>query len=1092
MQQKSISYVTFEDGTSCIIASLPQREDTQIIYVDPIMGTLNFLGIDGYDIFDSKDSALSFLLKTKKLKSANDAHSILGYLISDNCCYLLLVESARPLFPMFGKHMIYAVEKVTTIEIPTLLSSCDAQKVQIENFQKYPYSYSHFFCQTYDLSLAFGKSNVVRTPVNAKLMIPFSRFAVPNICISLFQGTINYTSFPKYNTGVLFMASRTIPSFVPQQGKHAVKENVTSNDYLIDVFLIKDSGNGFEVLNHCIQVGDFPFNWIYNQNKYTALQNDACETLKSFIQYQKNKFKIDNVYFANFMSNKQNPESVLTDTLEFAVTNTPGLTGCEQDSFEWVQPDQDPGELDNCIQLFWPQIKVKINKFGITRSVSEQPDVFNIQSHQKGIIRFVFGNSFERELLGIFFFFLKLFEKMCNMLKLGFPNPLVTTSDIQSFDNGFTQFTANFLTEFSQTLLNLGSIPTGGLISILSKNYMKQTFVNFSHEPIDYNSVLLTLSTLINMPRVYTFSATLSISSFVFSNCDNAILNPNNKKCYELHKCQDPLVICLSEPCYIREVLIRNCNAASVSIYGGYRLNRTFKIISNFLIPYIPKDGHEPYIRIPLNSTNPIYEYELRPHDYEKIRFLILKFKPYQKERIKIGNVLAYGASKVMIGNTRAIFNEVKFNLDVPQTVTYEGNPTFENYFRWEKKRLEQNESYSSFQKFLIKKCINIDSYNLNKICFPPKIIKEPKKAICEKCQIRDQCIECSMCTRKFCKRCLDPRAAMRICDFCKVKRDGLIANISTLKGIQLALISTLYPFIWEHNEQTLKNKKIFNANKKPLNFKDINRPFIATFAYEPPPSSKLMKTLDPKSSPGSNILRIYPESLFSENINWSFESSTVQLNIILVSECQIDGLLIGCNSEIKVCIDGAEPNCLVFTPPGCLQRLNYKGRMAKLIITGKDILIRHIQFFGNPIINEHKVSEELEQSNRPRRLTKMELVAVSFNEKLNCHEIKFAHSGDVCGLKFKKFSFLPKEIMVEFLNEKNMGSLKHFYVGSVCSPNDRMCLVVFHQPISANAIRIYYPNISAQKLQLYSKTFPEVYIPQKGPKLIKKNPTTA
>ena len=61
MNQSSISYYKFDDKSSCIIASLPQRNDVQVIYIDQVMGTPLFYGIKGYDVFDSKESAYKFV-----------------------------------------------------------------------------------------------------------------------------------------------------------------------------------------------------------------------------------------------------------------------------------------------------------------------------------------------------------------------------------------------------------------------------------------------------------------------------------------------------------------------------------------------------------------------------------------------------------------------------------------------------------------------------------------------------------------------------------------------------------------------------------------------------------------------------------------------------------------------------------------------------------------------------------------------------------------------------------------------------------------------------------------------------------------------
>ena len=118
MKQSSVSYYKFDDKSSCIIASLPNRSDTQVIYIDQICGTLLFSGIKGYDVFDDKESAFKFISKGRKLVQCVDAHSILGYVFSINCCYLILIEKEKPLFPIFDKHMINSIENVVFIDIP--------------------------------------------------------------------------------------------------------------------------------------------------------------------------------------------------------------------------------------------------------------------------------------------------------------------------------------------------------------------------------------------------------------------------------------------------------------------------------------------------------------------------------------------------------------------------------------------------------------------------------------------------------------------------------------------------------------------------------------------------------------------------------------------------------------------------------------------------------------------------------------------------------------------------------------------------------------------------------------------------------------
>ncbi|OHS98649.1 hypothetical protein TRFO_34901 [Tritrichomonas foetus] len=1059
MKQASINYVQFDDKSSCIIASLPQRNDTQVIYIDQIMGTLMFTGIKGYDVFDSKNDAFKFLTKNKKLINAVDAHSILGYIISDKVCHLLLVEKASKIDTIFEKHVVYAIEKVNIINIPTEMSCSDANYVPIETIANYPFQYSHFFCQTFDLSKAFGKSTAVRSVWNEKFQIPFNRLPVSNICISLFQGIIRLTKFSTdVKASLLFVASHQFPKWLLPQGTHKVKEHETGIEYLIDIFLIKHSENGYEILNHSLQIGDFPFNWSFDQGRYSVRKMEACiESVKNFVLKQKDLWEIDGITFSNFFSNQESPEHILSETLEDALNND---YNCDTAEYEWIQSERDADKLDYYIQMLWPQVYSKIQKFGFNKSISNHADTFHILSKQVGMFRFVFGLSFEREILGLFFFTLGLLEKMCEELRFKFPNHLVTTEDLHSFADGFIYCTGNFLLEFSQSFSNFTNVPSGEIERSLIFNYMKPRSVSFSKHQINYANTMAAIDAIKNLQGVRTFAVTQSPSSFVFSeNISNVILKPNIAGYTEIAQKDKPIILCLSEPCYIREVVLRNVNVTRVSISGGLRLNRTFPIAKKVMIPWVPKDGNNvqgPYIRIPLKSTSIYYDHDIRPHDYEKVRFLILNFKTYRNEPLRIGSLFAFGTPQ----KPGQVSKEVnfQFKLDVSTPIKYEGDVSkTDTFVSWEISRLKQNASYLDLQKHLIEKNMPIDSADFDKMLIPPKVERELHKAICAKCQSKDQCIDCINCNRPFCKKCLNPRKHLKLCEYCLSARESLLLHVSRLNSVRFLLINVLYPFIGKHNEQMMP------LDPKALDFNDINRPPIAAYAYEPPIPSRLS---------------VDPETLFVSNLNWPVECNMMQMNIIFTCESQVTGLHISCNTLLKVTVEGAEPSQLEFKPPGCLQKIKYCGRMAKVTISAKKISMHHIQFVGNFIPSDPETHQQENQATKPRRLNQVKAQA-QFNRAMSSHEFRFASPVEVSAVKYSHLSHLPKDVVIEFKSDKNSKMMSRT-VASLSAHADGMALLVFPSPIPASTLRLFYPGLSPQLAQIYANDIPEIMIPQK------------
>lgn len=1202
MNQSSISYYKFDDKSSCIIASLPQRNDVQVIYIDQVMGTPLFYGIKGYDVFDSKESAYKFVSRDRKPVQSFEACSILGYVFSDKCCHLILIKKEKPLFPLFDKHMINAIEKVTFIDIPTEISCPQSAIVNINLLKKYPFNHSHYYCPTLDLSKDFGsRTKVVRTCWNQKLIYPFKRFLslVPNLCVSVFQGVANYTSFVEINTGILFMSSRLFPPIFPKTWKHhSIENGVTCNEYIIDIYLIKTIENDFEVLNHTIQVGDFPFNWTTDQNNTKCvIENieDRKKSTNTFIKRQKNLFNYDYINFVNFM-NRPGIENNLTESLNSVLTelfaNKPNNKFIEQNEIEWIQSIKNKSLLGDLVQNYWPNASSKIKKFGFTRSLitnisnnqanfyynpkEYNPYQCNCQSYQKGISRFLFHTSFDREILGLFFYIMKLLEIMClDEFNFNFPEKLVIPIQLKSFKYGFEIFTAKFLLEFNIYLSNFANLSKGDLSDLIYE-YMNSQMTDIDSYQINLQSFLEASHILINVPAPPIFAVTQSPSSFVMTkNVGNQILQPNSKGLIEIPLERQPLVLCLSEHCYIKYLIIKNTNANQISILGGYRLNRTIKIASKVIIPMVPKNdskNSESCVFVNLESRAAFYDNEMRPHEFEKIRFLILKFKTFQNDNLKIGNIFAYGSNKlpsllkkkanlpniptqnapIKVLSSDPSFNsqskdpkdipDPNLNLQISQTETAllekekeknelhpqnttdqtksndpqteplpqnslkssqkspqsskdKGTPEknshkpsektrVEKIIQNEMNRIQRKEDYFEYQKRLISKGHSLDSYDLEKILNPDKTEKEARKVACTKCQTKDMCNDCVYCKRPFCKKCLKTMTIkfkeLTFCANCLNKWKQNLLEIDKLKMLQFESVKEKYPFISVHNDQTVltKTKPLIYLNftlsssistiSDFSGFDDINRPLLSTFAFEPPISPKNMARL--------------PECLFTSNVSCLFESNFANLTVIFTTESKVLAVHVACFSKLEFCIEGANPSQLIFEPPGSIQKVEFVGRMANLVLRGNKIDLRNIRFFGIPVFQKEEQikNENLSLlSSKQRLLAKILPLSCQFSKELNSHDLVFNSTYKFVGIKFSSTLLLPNEIIIEFKNEKSVEYLHHQVarITQNSTESQTLGIILLDKPMIASKVKICYPRLPQRLAAAYTMEIPEMLV---------------
>ena len=421
------------------------------------------------------------------------------------------------------------------------------------------------------------------------------------------------------------------------------------------------------------------------------------------------------------------------------------------------------------------------------------------------------------------------------------------------------------------------------------------------------------------------------------------------------------------------------------------------------------------------------------------------------------------------------------------QQSTADGKSQFDKIIQRERNRLQKKDEYFEYQKILITKNINLDSYDLERILNPNKPDKEPRKTTCTKCQSKETCTDCINCKKSFCKKCMKTimieNKEIPYCDECLSKRHQILLEVEKLKVLQYESIKDQYPFITFHNDQInlTENKPsmylnfILPSSISPIpdfsGFGDINRPLISTFVFEPPISHKIMTRL--------------PECLFTSNVNWQFESSLAPLTIIFTAKCKVMALHIACFSKLEVEIEGAKPNHLIFEPPGCIQKVEFIGNYANLVLRGAKIELRNIRFFGVPVfqkVDRRNIANQNLSPSKPRSLMKIAAQSSQFVKDLNMHEYTFNDPYYFLAIKFSKISLMPPEIIAEFKTEKSVEFHNVSLAKIIQNSNDSQSgIVLFSKPFNASKVRIFYPRIPQQLATNYVNEIPDLMVLQKA-----------
>mmetsp|Transcript_18976 Transcript_18976/g.56880 ORF Transcript_18976/g.56880 Transcript_18976/m.56880 type:complete len:452 (-) Transcript_18976:2122-3477(-) len=189
--------VTTTQGRLFIVCSVVARDDTQIVSVCPMTGTLQYRALAGMDLFPSEASACEYLLSQgHRISRRKRAYALIGYLVVGRTANLCVADDVRRDLALFGGHVVNTVLSSVWIKVKLSYPSPPIRKSEEHNLQQlcsFVLDELHFFCETADVTRAFPSTHRVddydrEFCWNHQLAEPFAQLGMRAWCAVLLQG----------------------------------------------------------------------------------------------------------------------------------------------------------------------------------------------------------------------------------------------------------------------------------------------------------------------------------------------------------------------------------------------------------------------------------------------------------------------------------------------------------------------------------------------------------------------------------------------------------------------------------------------------------------------------------------------------------------------------------------------------------------------------------------------------------------------------------------------------------------------------------------------------------------------------------------
>lgn len=216
LRDTSVVIVELESNEYFILVSLSTTRDTQVIYIDPTTGALQYTARKGFDIFSSEDEALLFVTGGSHwlCKTTVHARAILGYAALGSTALLLVATKLAASIPELpGGGCVYTVTESQCFKI-NLQNPHPQYKGELKNIQDFAdidIDGKHYFCETRDITRPFPSDASILDPDeefvwNQWLSSPFKEIGLQRHCVILLQGFAECRNFADSNQQELVVA----------------------------------------------------------------------------------------------------------------------------------------------------------------------------------------------------------------------------------------------------------------------------------------------------------------------------------------------------------------------------------------------------------------------------------------------------------------------------------------------------------------------------------------------------------------------------------------------------------------------------------------------------------------------------------------------------------------------------------------------------------------------------------------------------------------------------------------------------------------------------------------------------------------------
>lgn len=1035
--QNSVSFLALNsDGwPKYIVARSPTKPKTLVFEIERQFGTLLFSDTIGVDVFDSNEEAIRVITKGKEIKTRKDASGLIGYVFSDGCTHLFLAKNVQERFLLFEEHWVYDLESVEILNI-TISGSIDPSLRSGRTLTQFPFHVHHFFCPTFDMRQIFGENIETSKSIwNQNLIAPFDCVSEDGVCIKLFQGSVCFREFAEYRCYGLLVVHRLMPlkQIFPIQGR-TFSAVTNFHDYDIDLMIMKKQDNTYDIHHHKLKTGNLPFFWKIIGDKKIDVVKDGDRLLSLYLQQQKERYGVEDFLIVSHMI-RSTYDMNLIDELENIVKEFDYL----RDKVHIIDGKNFENFTNSSLTVFSDSLFVPTLKaFGFSnRMVKNANKVINA-ARQTGILRHVISNHFEGNIVSIFYYLLKASECLINQT-LG--KNVIAMDSIETIRTSYgcvSEFVASFVVDLGKMLSVFGNLRSN--IWEFASQIQQAMPSRLQISPVaNVGAVRACIDSMIDYKPMTTHCVSRSQLAFIVNKkVDNMLLQGAQARCSL--PLNEPVIIFLSDLCYLNEILFENMTATHVSIRGGMWLNRMFTICENL---WLPSAKQHRFSLEQLRRMN--YSQELRTYDYEPVRFLELTFCSVFGSATATG-IYVYG-NDTPYPKPAVLRSETKLCFEYQGEIAYKGSYCPDNAFAWEVQRITMNGSLDEFYRQIIGFDDRLDYVDIDYLLDGHEPEGIPRKADCDNCKKRQICQCCWMCNKLFCRDCLKLNHKRHIlCDRCVVKLRQRAEALTELDTVRWDAMNTLYPFIEPHRKLMTSIRSLGLLKHTPVT--DTTIPIIWTM-YELP-----------NGTDGTLI-----ESLISDKGCFETDANFLAMSFILSVESDIDALEIDTNARLRVDIDHGTPQTLVFEAPGGKLPCSVSGRVVELRMTGEAISINKIKFHGKPLNHTHEQMDVPPLDETGIMYHSVSTKNSRFSKRENRHELEFEREIDLVGIHFPDISMIQRCVVLE------VNSL--VYHCAIPTIRERGAGLFLPSVIKASRMRIWYRNLASRYNQSMSSLSP-------------------